>query len=127
MSGLALSAPYSVASMLAVPVAGPVLLAAMPGLRPIGSLCPGKGCDKAIETSREHISLPAPGLRPLDTLHNGYKKGGEFLRFPWARLESQRLQVVGDSCTFSPTHGTLAENDELWEGREGWTIKWGKY
>ena len=75
MSGLALSAPYSVASMLAVPVAGSVLLAAMPELLPIGSLCPGKGCDRAIETSREHISLPAPGLRPLDTLHNGYKEG----------------------------------------------------
>ena len=114
MSGLALSAPYSAASILAVPVAGPVLLAAMPGLLPIGSLCPGKGCDKAIETSREHFSLPAPGLGPLDTLHSGHKEGGEFLTFPWARLESQRLQVVGDSCNIcSDPWDTVAENSTV--------------
>ena len=125
VSGLAPSAPYSTASMLAVPVAGPVVLAAMPGLLPIGSLCPGKGCEKAWDQQRAHLSaspwLGALGHCTMDTRRE------EFLAFPWARLESQRLQVVGDSWTFSPTHGTLWQKTALWEGKEGWTIKWGKH
>lgn len=28
---------------------------------------------------------------------------------------------------FSNPWDTVAENNALWEGKEGWTIKWGKY
>lgn len=85
VSGPAPSAPRSARRVLAVPDAGPALLAAVPGLLQTGSLCPGKRGDRAIETRREHIPLPAP-----DQAHCAARRAGErgVQRPPWAWLMS---------------------------------------
>lgn len=65
---------------------------------------------RKLETSREHISLPAPGLGPLDTLHNGHKEGG----VPGISLGSTGVPEApggrGFLNIFSDPWDTVAEN-----------------